>query len=97
NFMIVREGVLITPAENVLLGVTRLHLLKVAASLGIATQEGPVSVTDLLEADEAIICSSVKGAMPITKVLGGDQFSTRDYGEPGAVTRRLIAAWRNYV
>ncbi|WP_116109024.1 aminotransferase class IV [Lewinella sp. IMCC34191] len=97
NFFIVRDGVLMTPGENVLLGITRKHLLRVAASLGIATQEGSVSVTDLLEADEAIICSSVKGAMPITKVLGGDRFATRDYGSPGPVTRQLMAAWREYV
>jgi len=89
NFMIVRDGVLITPVDDVLHGITRLHLLRLARALGIYVDERPVSVNELKKADEAIICSSTKGAMPITFVDGepvGD-------GKPGPVTRRLMAAW----
>lgn len=93
NFMIVRNGILITPVEHILHGITRLHLLKLAKQLGIHTDERAVSVNELKQADEAIICSSTKGAMAITKVddkLVGD-------GTPGSVTRRLMEAWDEYV
>ena len=97
NFMIVRDGTLITPRENILLGITRQHLLEVARATGMPTVERNVSVEDVLAADEAIICSSVKGAMPITKVLGGLISRDKNYGAPGPATRKLIAAWREYV
>lgn len=92
NFMIVKDGTLITPGENILRGITRLHLLKLARQLGIPVEERTVSVAELKTADEAIICSSMKGAMAITFVDGlplGD-------GKPGLVTRQLMAAWPEY-
>ncbi|MFK8161027.1 MAG: aminotransferase class IV [Lewinella sp.] len=93
NFMIVKDGILITPGENILHGITRLHLLKLASQLGIPTEERAVSVAELKAADEAIICSSMKGALAITYVDGvavGD-------GKPGVVTRRLMLGWEGYV
>lgn len=90
NFMMVRDGVLVTPADNILRGITRLHLLKTARSFGIPTEERIVSVQELRNADELIICSSTKGAMAITEVDGnmvGD-------GKPGPVTLRLMAGYR---
>jgi len=93
NFMIVREGILITPKENILHGITRLHLLKLARQLGIYTDERAVSVNELKKADEAIICSSTKGAMAITQIDG----ETIGDGRPGPVTRRLMEAWEDYL
>lgn len=97
NFLIFQDGTLITPRENILLGITRQHLLEVARSAGIPTLEGAVSVGELIAADEAVICSSVKGAMPISKVVGGDISDDKDYGAPGPLTRRLMAAWQEYL
>ncbi|NJB85590.1 branched-subunit amino acid aminotransferase/4-amino-4-deoxychorismate lyase [Lewinella marina] len=92
NFMIVVDGRLITPVDDVLLGITRRHLLRLAGQLGIPFEERDVTVEELLAADEAIICSSIKGAMPITRVddqlIGG--------GDAGAITRQLMEAWREY-
>lgn len=93
NFMIVRGGRLITPRDNILRGITRLHLLKLAAALGIPTEERSVSTQALLTADEAIICSSTKGAMPITSVDGQPVAD----GKPGTITGQLMAAWPAYV
>jgi branched-subunit amino acid aminotransferase/4-amino-4-deoxychorismate lyase len=92
NFMIVREGILITPVESVLHGITRLHLLRLARQLGISVDERAVSVNELKQADEAIICSSIKGAMAITTV---DKVLISD-GKPGPVTRRIMEAWDGY-
>jgi len=91
--MIVRDGVLITPVENILHGITRLHLLRLARQLGIYTDERTVSVNELKQADEAIICSSTKGAMAITQIDGEPVAN----GKVGPVTRRLMEAWDDYV
>ncbi len=92
NFFIVKDGVLITPVEDILPGITRHHLLLLAGQLSIPVQERSVSVEELLAADEAIISSSIKGAMPITRVdgqaIGG--------GGAGAVTLRLVRGWQDY-
>ncbi len=92
NYLIVRDGALITPVHNILLGVTRKHLIVLARELGISVRERAVSVAEVKAADEAIMCSSLKGVMPITQVDGqavGD-------GNAGAVTLRLMEAWRQY-
>jgi len=92
NFFIVRDGVLITPIDDILLGVTRKHLLRLAHELGIPTEERAVSKAELLAADEAILASSTKGAMPIAQINGqaiGD-------GNPGPMTHRLMEAWPAY-
>ncbi|WP_020571893.1 aminotransferase class IV [Neolewinella persica] len=93
NFMIVKDGTLITPGENILRGITRLHLLKLAGQLGIPVEERVVSVAELKAADEAIICSSMKGAMPITFVDG----QTVGAGRPGGVTQKIMSAWPEYI
>jgi branched-subunit amino acid aminotransferase/4-amino-4-deoxychorismate lyase len=90
NFFIVKNDTLITPIDDVLLGITRKHLIRLAKSLDPKVAERKVSSKELLEADEAIIASSTKGAVPIVKVdgklIGG--------GMPGPVTRRLMEAWK---
>lgn len=90
NFFIVKDGMLITPIDDILLGITRKHIIRLAKSLDLKVAERKVSSKELLEADEAIIASSTKGPMPITKVDGkliGD-------GKPGVVTRRLMEEWK---
>lgn len=92
NFMIVRSGKIMTPADDILHGITRYHLLRLARELGITVEEKPISVHEFTSADEAIICSSVKGAMPITFI---DDKPVAE-GKPGAVTLRLMEAWPAY-
>jgi branched-subunit amino acid aminotransferase/4-amino-4-deoxychorismate lyase len=92
NFMIVRDGTLLTPVDDILLGITRKHVLRLARSLGIPVRERAVSRHEVRGADEALICSSVKGVMPITRIdaaeVGG--------GDAGAITTRLMDAWPGY-
>ncbi|WP_420460555.1 aminotransferase class IV [Neolewinella sp.] len=92
NFLIVHDGSLVTPYEDILLGITRKHLLKLARQLNIPVEERAVSVAELLGADEAILCSTVKGALPITRVDGKEIGA----GAAGATTRKLMQAWAEY-
>ena len=92
NYLMVKEGVLITPADDILLGITRKHVLLLAQQLGIPTEERAVHQDELRRADEAMICSSIKGVMPITR-LDGVAIAG---GAAGEKTRVLVESWRDY-
>jgi branched-subunit amino acid aminotransferase/4-amino-4-deoxychorismate lyase len=68
----------------VLPGTTRDWLLAWAPRVGLAPAEARLTATDLAEASEAFISSSVAGILPVTRWDGqpiGD-------GRPGPWTRR---------
>lgn len=96
NVFYARDGRLFTPAEHcgILPGVTRAVVLKeLAPSLGVVAQELDVALADLLEADEAFLTNSMIEIMPLTMVSGRDIGS----GRPGALTRRLMQAYKSLV
>ena len=97
NFFIVRGGTLITPDVDVLAGITRLHLLRLARVLHLPTEERRVPATELWQADEVMICSSIKGAMPVRKAIDSRSGEVVDFGAPGPVTRQLMQSWDAYV
>lgn len=85
NLFICKDGRLQTPAEGVLLGITRQTVVELAQSLNVEVVLAPVSETALRDADEVFISSTAGGVMPITKIDGtpiGD-------GAPGPLTIRL--------
>lgn len=89
-FIVTPEGVLATPADKILEGVTRKQILAQAKALGIPTEIRPVSLREARTAREMIISSTIKGAMPVTKL---DSRPIGD-GRPGEITQRLQAALR---
>jgi branched-chain amino acid aminotransferase len=92
NVFVARGGALATPplSEGILEGITRKHVLSIAAALGVATAEVALRAEDLRGADEVFITSTVREVVPVTDVDGvriGD-------GRPGALTRRITEAFR---
>jgi branched-subunit amino acid aminotransferase/4-amino-4-deoxychorismate lyase len=86
---------LATPALGcaILPGTTRSWLLGWAARAGLRPVEGWLTTRELLEADEAFLCSSVAGVLPVTRFEGeviGD-------GEPGPWTARARAAREAFI
>lgn len=97
NFFLVNsEGKLITPAENILLGITRKTVLEVARQV-MVVEEREVAVEELQTAKEAFLTSSTRGVMPVTKV---DDLIIGN-GKPGPYTQMLIVetkkAQGNYI
>ena len=68
NVFVVKDGVLITPDRGVLAGVSRKTVLEIADYLGIDTSIRPLSVDELLAADEVFLSSSGGGVIPIVRV-----------------------------
>ncbi len=88
NFMMVRDGVLITPpiTANVLEGITRRTLLHLARTeLGLEVQERPIDRSEIYLADEALFCGTGVQVTPITAI---DHHPLGD-GKPGPITTRL--------
>ncbi len=85
NLFIYTKGMLLTPGEGVLQGITRQTVLELAVEEGIPTRLTRFDAATLLGADEVFMTSTAGGVMPVTQVDGhpvGD-------GKPGPVTQRL--------
>lgn len=91
NFFMARNGRLITPSVNsdILEGITRDTILRLAHDLDIAVEERAVDRTELYIADEAFVCGSSARVVPIVEV---DRRRVGD-GKPGPLTRRLAAKY----
>ena len=68
NVFAIKDGVLITPDRGVLAGVSRKTVLEIADHLGIRAAIRPLSVDELLAADEVFLSSSGGGVIPIVRV-----------------------------
>lgn len=85
NIFLVKSGVVSTPSQGVLEGISRKTAIELAAKFGIPLELRSVPAEELRRADEAFITSTAGGIMPVTKV---DGYVVGD-GEPGPVTSRL--------
>src|SRR5437764_15004116 len=58
NLFLVRDGVLSTPpgSDNILEGITRSSILRIATDAGIATSIRQIDRTELYVADEVVLC-----------------------------------------
>jgi branched-subunit amino acid aminotransferase/4-amino-4-deoxychorismate lyase len=90
NFLIVERGTIVSPTTvNTLPGVSRAMVRELAGKLGVPFVERDLQVYSAMNADEAFLTSTPYCLMPVTKMNGvpiGD-------GKPGAMARRLLAAW----
>lgn len=92
NLFAVRGGRLTTPplAAGILEGITRGVVLRLARSLGLPAEEGPLAVEELAGAEELFITSTAREILPVTRLDGRPVGS----GRVGPVTRRLHEAFR---
>ncbi len=95
NIFLVRGSELLTPALAcaILPGTTRTWLLGWGANAGLAPSEDWLVPAHLADADEAFLCSSVAGVLPVTRFEGrpiGD-------GRPGSWTLRAREAREAFI
>lgn len=92
NIFVVKGGAALTPPldAGLLAGITRQFLFEVAAGAGVPLREEVLRDDDLFGADEAFLTSTTRELVPIVRV---DE-RTIGSGQPGAVTRRLLEAFR---
>ena len=85
NVFWTKDGTLHTPDSNVLEGITRQTVFDLADDASVPSETGRYPTEALLEADEAFLCSTAGGIMP---VVGVDD-RTLSNGAPGEITSRL--------
>jgi branched-chain amino acid aminotransferase len=87
NLFVVKSGAVITNDRDasILMGVTRASVLEIAGDLGIETRIAPISVEDVLGADELFFSGT---AVEVTRIREVDGRTIGD-GKLGPVTRRI--------
>lgn len=70
NFFIFKNGALITPKDNILLGITRNLTVKLAKKEKFKVEEREVKTDEIYSAEELFLTATNKGIAPITKVDG---------------------------
>lgn len=92
NMFIITKGTLRTPRGNMLEGITRRTVLELAAELGMSAEETDLYPDDLRGADEAFLCTTAGGVMPIASVEGADLAHGKG---PGPITMHIRSEyWR---
>lgn len=91
SFFAVVDGVVRTAplSRNILPGVTRSIILGLCSPAGLDHEEQAVTLDQALSAQEAFITNSVFEILPVATIDGRAIGS----GGPGAITRRLMAAY----
>ncbi|NWF58052.1 MAG: branched-chain amino acid transaminase [Fischerella sp.] len=70
NIFIVRNGQIFTPGfdQDILEGITRDSVLKIAQDLGIKVIERPIDKSELLIADEVFLCGTAARVVPVNRI-----------------------------
>lgn len=91
-FMVTSEGRVVTPANNILKGITRKNVLKVAYP-NYEVEERDISLDEILNAQEVFLTGTTKKILPVVQIDGnkiGD-------GKPGKVTIQLLQLFNELV
>jgi len=93
-FAVQNGRILATPqGANILPGITRGLLVKLAARAGIEIEERLVKQGELAAIDEMFLTGTTSEVLPVTQVDGRPIGS----GRPGPVTARLVATYNEFV
>ena len=95
NIFVASGEMLVTPSteSGALSGITREAVLELAQAMGIMLVVKQVELGELLKADEAFLTNSILEIIPLTRLDGKPIGS----GKPGALTQRLMSAYKELV
>jgi branched-chain amino acid aminotransferase len=95
NFFIVKDGVVITPREQYVLGgISRETVMDLARDLGLEAKEADIDLFDVYTAEEAFVTSTSFCICPVSSINGA---TIGDGTIPGPVTDRLLSAYSELV
>ncbi|MCJ7622239.1 MAG: aminotransferase class IV, partial [Anaerolineaceae bacterium] len=89
NVFMVKKGVIYTPGDNILVGVTRETVIEMAEEANIPIREGRIQPFDLYNADEVFLSSTAGGVFSVAELDG----RTIGTGKPGEITKQMIASY----
>ncbi len=91
-FIVTKDKRLITPASNILFGITRRRVLEAAQHI-LTVEEREVAVQELKEAKEVFVTGSNKKVMPVVAI---DDFLVGD-GKVGKTTKMIMDLYESQV
>lgn len=89
NVFSVEDGIITTPGQGVLKGITRQTVFDICQTLQITCVAGDVSSNQLTESDEVFVTSTAGGIMPVT-VIDAKPIGS---GTPGPITMRITESY----
>ncbi len=95
NIFLVEDNKLVTPSKeaDILLGITRDSVIKIAESMGIEVEERQVHQEELETCDEAFFTGTAAEITPIVEING----IKVGKGKPGPITKTLMQAYDDVV
>lgn len=93
NIFMVKDGILITPVENILKGITRDTILTIARDLGYEVRETSIMPEELFTADEAFLTGTAAEISPIASV-DGNQIGKKI---PGPMTETIKTVYEDII
>jgi branched-chain amino acid aminotransferase len=100
NVFLVRDGVLITPgvSADLLEGITRGSVIRIARDLGITVVERAVDRSELYLADEAFLCGSSARLIPVLSIdkrtIDTGDATSNAGSAAGKITSQLLEKYR---
>ncbi len=88
-----QRDILHTAQRDILLGVTRRNVIRVAREQGLEIRYVPLKVSQVSAINEAFITSSSRGIVPVIQI----DDTVVGEGHPGEVTKRLMIEYEEYV
>ncbi|HYF30703.1 MAG TPA: aminotransferase class IV [Chitinophagaceae bacterium] len=90
-FIVTKDDVIVTPADNILHGITRMKVLQLAAR-DHATEERIVTLDEAYKAKEAFLTSTTRQLIPVVRIDN----NIIGNGNPGPVTQSLQKRFEEY-
>lgn len=90
NIFIVKNGILSTPSQGQLKGITRDAVLSLAAKSKVKTEERLITRHEVYTADECFLTGTAAEIIPVVKVDG----RTIGGGKPGTLTKKMITMFK---
>lgn len=87
NLFMVKDGIVKTPSLDcgILAGITRKKVLEIALGNRFDVEETELTLDDLVSADEIFITGTIKGVVPVRKIIGNADWDS----VPGPVMEKL--------
>jgi branched-chain amino acid aminotransferase len=85
NIFMIKKGILYTPRENILFGITRQTVIELSEIRGLSVVEARIQPFDLYNADEVFLTSTAGGIFSVVE-LDGRRIGN---GKPGPITAQL--------
>lgn len=87
-FIVTKKGELVTPGNDILLGITRMKLLELAQDM-VPVQVRDVALSEVMDAAAVFMTSTTKRILPVVEIDG----KTIGAGRAGPVTTQLNEAF----